>query len=128
MRTMLKLWVYACAVVLLISRGAAGQTGVPAVAVTGVVLDQTGAVLPGATVDLVNNAGAIVQSTAADTKGQFRFDRVAAGQYDLRAAFEGFKQGSTRLRVGTRPPGAQKLVLSLTNLTQEVDVSNGGTE
>ena len=69
-----------------------------------------------------------MQSTTADGKGQFRFDKVAAGQYELRAAFEGFKQGSTRVRVGARSPGTQKLVLSLTNLTQEVTVSNGGTE
>jgi hypothetical protein len=121
-------WMCACVVLLLISRGAAGQTAAQPVAVTGVVLDQTGAVLPGASVDLVTNAGIVVESTMADGKGQFRFEKVAAGQYELRAAFEGFKQGSTRVRVGTRSPGAQKLVLSLTNLTQEVNVSNGGSE
>src|SRR5437660_1233376 len=125
---MLKPWVCACVLLLLISRGAAGQTAAAPVAVTGIVLDQTGAVLPGASVDLVNNAGTLVQSTMTDGKGQFRFDKVAAGQYELRATFEGFKQGSTRVRVGNRSPGAQKLVLSLTNLTQEVTVSNGGTE
>jgi hypothetical protein len=125
---MAKPWLYACVLLLLISRAASGQAVAQPVAVTGVVLDQTGAVLAGASVDLVSTAGAVVQSTTADGKGQFRFDRVAAGQYELRAVFEGFKQGSTRVRVGTRSPGAQKLVLSLTNLTQEVTVSNGETE
>src|SRR5207249_1992364 len=60
--------------------------------------------------------------------GRGRFDRIAAGQYELRAQFEGFKEASIRVRVGTRSPGTQKLVLSLTNLTQEVTVSNRGTE
>jgi hypothetical protein len=123
-----KFCTYACVLLLLVARGAAGQTAAPGVPVTGTVLDQTGAVLPGAAVDLVGNAGAIVQTATADGNGQFRFEKVAAGQYELHAAFEGFKQGSTRLRVGARPPGAQKLVLGLTNLTQEVTVSNGGTE
>src|SRR6476660_6513242 len=113
MRKLSMRWMCACVVLLLTSRGAAGQSAAQSVAVTGVVMDQTGAVLPGASVELVNNAAAVVQSTMADGKGQFRFDNVAAGQYELRAAFEGFKQGSTRVRVGTRSPGAQKLVLSL---------------
>ena len=125
---MLRPWAYACMLLLAISRAAAGQTATPGVAVSGVVLDQTGAVLPTASVDLINSAGAVAQSTMADGKGQFRFDKVVAGEYELRATFEGFKQGVTRVRVGTRSPGTQKLVLSLTNLTQEVTVSNGGTE
>jgi hypothetical protein len=128
MRTTLKRWMSACLLLLSISRVAAGQTAGQAVAVTGVVLDQTGAVLPGASVDLVNNGGALVQSTTADGNGQFRFDKVVAGQYELRAAFVGFKQGSTRVRVGARAPGPQKLVLGLTSLTQEITVSNDGTE
>ena len=125
---MSKPWIYASVLLLLVSRGAAGQTAVQSVAVTGVVLDQTGAVLPGASVQLVGGGAAVVQSTAADGKGQFRFDRVAAGQYELRAAFEGFKEASTRVRVGTRSPDAQRLVLSLSNLTQEVTVTTGGAE
>ena len=124
---MSKPWIYASVLLLLVSRGAAGQTA-QSVAVTGVVLDQTGAVLPGASVQLVGGGAVVVQSTAADGKGQFRFDRVAAGQYELRAAFEGFKEASTRVRVGTRSPDAQRLVLSLSNLTQEVTVTTGGAE
>jgi hypothetical protein len=85
-------------------------------------------VLPGATVDLANAAQAVVQSTTTDGQGQFRFDTVAAGQYELHATFAGFKQGSTRVRVGARPPGTQRLVLSLSNVRQEITVSNGGAD
>lgn len=49
------------------------------VAVAGIVQDQTGAVLPSATVELVNAAGA------------FGCARVAPGQYELRAGYDGFK-------------------------------------
>lgn len=103
---------------------ALGQTSSP-VALSGVVQDQTGAVLPGATIDLANAAGAVVQSTTADAAGAFRFDKVAPGQYELHARFEGFKPAKTRVRVGGRAPAPQKLVLGLADLTQEITVSNG---
>ena len=72
----------------------------------------------------MNSAGVVVQSTSADGVGSFRFDRVPAGQYQVRAQFEGFRPSSTRVRVTTRAPGAQKLVLGIAGLTQEITVSN----
>ena len=87
--------------------------------------------LANATVELVSISGAIssvVQSTTADGAGTFRFENVAPGQYELRATYEGFTPASTRLRVGPRPPGAQKLVLAIAGLKQEITVSNAATE
>jgi hypothetical protein len=110
---------------LTIARAAAAQTPSQPV-VAGVVMDQTGAVLAGARVDLVGNTGTAVQSAVADAVGGFRFEKVAAGQYQLKATYEGFKEASTRLRVGARSPGAQKLVLGLANVKEDVTVSNGG--
>src|SRR5882672_8365733 len=106
-----------------------GAPGAPAaVVVSGIVQDQTGAVLPAATVELVNAAGAVVQTATADAAGAFRFERVAPGQYELRAGYEGFKPATARLRVGTRAPSSQRLVLDLAGLTQEITVSNAATE
>ena len=105
--------------------------GQPRPAVTGVVQDQTGAVLANATVELVSISGAassVVQSTTADGTGTFRFENVAPGQYELRATYEGFTPVSTRLRVGPRPPGNQKLVLAIAGLKQEITVSNAAAE
>jgi len=107
---------------------AAAQPPPSSVALSGVVQDQTGSVLPAATVELVNASGAIVQRTVADAAGAFRFERVAPGAYELRAGYEGFKPATTRLRVGTRAPGSQRLVLSLADLTQEVTVSTAAAE
>ncbi len=98
------------------------------VAVSGIVQDQTGAVLAAATVDLVNASGAVIQTTAADEAGLFRFDRVAPGAYELRARYEGFKSASAKLRVGARTPSPQRLVLPLGDLTQEITVSNAAAE
>ncbi|MGH9141618.1 MAG: carboxypeptidase regulatory-like domain-containing protein, partial [Vicinamibacterales bacterium] len=100
----------------------------PPVAVSGSVQDQTGAVLPAATVELVNAAGAVVQTATADAAGAFRFARVAPGQYELRAGYAGFKPATAKLRVGTRPLPSQRLVLDLAALAQEITVSNAATE
>jgi hypothetical protein len=118
-----------CTLVLLLAAAlpAAAQT-TTGVAVTGVVQDQTNAVLPGATVDLVTVAGAVVQSTTADGAGAFRFERVAAGQYQVLARFEGFTPTSSRVRVTNRAPGPQRLVLNVAGLTQEITVSNATAE
>jgi len=105
--------------------------GQPRPVVAGVVQDQSGAVLANATVELVSISGAtssVAQSTTADGTGTFRFENVAPGQYELRATYEGFTPASTRLRVGPRPPGAQKLVLAIAGLKQEITVSNAAAE
>jgi hypothetical protein len=105
-----------------------GAPGASGVAVSGVVQDQTGAVLAAATVELVNASGAVVQTTTADDAGLFRFERVAPGQYELRARYEGFKSASAKVRVGARAPSPQRLVLPLGDLTQEITVSNAAAE
>ncbi len=106
----------------------AGAQTPPLVAVSGSVQDQTGAVLPAATIELVNAAGAVVQTASADATGAFRFARVAPGQYELRAGYAGFKPATAKLRVGTRPIPSQRLVLDLAALAQEITVSNAATE
>src|SRR5947207_15779382 len=57
---------------------AAAQTPV-SVAVSGVIQDQTGAVLPGAAVELRTSAGTVAQATTTDGAGAFRFEYVPPG-------------------------------------------------
>ncbi len=116
------------AILVAVLLGGGAQTSSPGVPVTGVVLDQTGAVLAGAAVVLLDGSGAVAGSATADAVGAFRFEGVRAGTYQLRATFEGFKQASSRVRVTTRAPGAQKIVLDLASLSQEITVTNASSE
>src|SRR5260221_9226058 len=104
---------------LLVAVRPADAQSTPSVVVAGVVQDQTGGILPRASVDLVNDSGIAVQSTTTDDAGTFRFNGVVPGSYELRAAFQGFKPGSERLRVGARPLTGQKLVLALAGVQQD---------
>jgi hypothetical protein len=54
------------------------------VAVTGTVQDQTGAILPGASVQLAAAGDAPVQTIVSDAGGTFHFDCLPAGDYILR--------------------------------------------
>jgi hypothetical protein len=70
--------------------------------VSGQVVDETGGVLPQATVQLLTVDGTARQSTAADAAGGFRFDAVAPARYELRIACEGFRPATIRVTVSNR--------------------------
>ena len=55
----------------------------------GTVADASGAVLPGATVELTGAAG--TQTAVADANGQYRFPALTPGVYTLKATLDGFK-------------------------------------
>jgi hypothetical protein len=103
---------------------AAAQSAPARFTVTGVVQDQTGAVLTGAVVTLAGGSGAADRTATSDSSGVFRFDDVPAGACNLRATYEGFNPATVRLRVGPKPPGRQRLVLALANVKEEITVGD----
>ena len=114
------------AICLLCSRGIVWSQS-PAInqTVSGSVQDQTGAVLQAAEVILLSPDGVAERTVMTDAAGAFRFDNVRVGIYQIRASYQGFKPATLRLRVGTRAPSRQKLVLAIADLNQEITV---GTE
>jgi hypothetical protein len=93
--------------------------------VTGVVQDQSGAIIRDAPVELATASGLVEQTTHTDASGGFRFDAVRAGTYELRVRVEGFKPEVLHVRVASRAPSSQKVVLQIANVTQEITVTNG---
>jgi carboxypeptidase family protein len=96
--------------------------------VTGVAIDTTGAVLPNADVVLTTTSGGTVQQTTTGAAGNFRFDAVPQGRYEVRVAFEGFQPTTSRVTVGARAPSPLRITLTLASLKQEVTVSNQAAE
>ncbi len=68
------------------------QPAVPAttVAVRGHITDQTGALIPGATVTISDASGKVVRTVTADSSGAYEARGLAAGSYIVRADFAGF--------------------------------------
>src|SRR6266478_8254798 len=53
---------------------------------TGTVLDKTGAVVPGATVEAVNTQTGVKYETKANENGEYRFSNLAVGTYNISAS------------------------------------------
>ena len=65
---------------------------------TGIVSDQTGAAIPGASVSATNTQTGRELSTSTDAQGRYSFVNVQAGPYDVKFGAEGFR---TLSRTGT---------------------------
>ncbi len=57
----------------------------------GTIRDQTGAVIPGVTVTVVNAGTQVTQTTISDNTGSYAFPSLPAGRYDIEARQPGFK-------------------------------------
>lgn len=77
-------------VIVLAAAPAAGQTLYGGV--VGSVRDAQGAVVPGATVTLVNTGTNLTRDTVTDTQGAYSFVNVLAGQFDVKVALQGFRE------------------------------------
>ena len=100
---------------------AQGQTGTLLVTVT----DQTGAVIPGATVTATpaDPAGAKPAPATTSEKGQATLGTLTPGRYSLRAEFPGFEPrvlADARIRAGENK---QVMVLTLERLSDTVTVA-----
>jgi len=89
----------------------------------GTVKDNSGAVVPGASVTLKNKGTAAVRTTATDASGQYSIVNVDPAEYSLTVSFTGFKTfviASLELHTGERTTVDGRLELGDT--TQEVTV------
>ena len=91
---------------------------------SGVVTDVDGALVPGATVTLLENFAVKGRSAVADENGHFSFDKVAAGPYVLTIAAKGMQ---TKMQKGTLNPDESlelpPIALGVT-ASEEVQVSS----
>jgi Carboxypeptidase regulatory-like domain len=64
--------------------------------ITGVVKDQTDAVVPGATVVAVNTATGVKQTTKTDLQGSYSFPLLPVGKYEIDVTPDGFTSNRTK--------------------------------
>src|SRR5262245_9228888 len=114
-------WLLALSSFFPIVLGAQDASGV---AVTGAVLDPQQAGAFGAKITLRRADGGEVGSTAADSRGAFRFEGVPPGSYDVQIQQPGFKPSVSRIRIGNQPPRPFHVVLTLAEVLQEVTVGS----
>ena len=94
--------------------------------VTGTVTDNTGAVVPNATLELKDNSTNQVTTTHSNATGQYTFARVAPGTYTLTAKAANFSTAIIgNLKVSVGKVAASNISLKVGSVEQIVEVQAG---
>jgi hypothetical protein len=94
--------------------------------VCGAVQDQTGAIIADAALELTSSDFRLVTKT--DASGQFCFDRVEPGDYQLTTQARDFLLDRRKVAVHADQPLQLTIVLSLQPVTQQVTVAEGSAD
>ena len=109
----------------LMTAAAHAQSG-SAGTVRGTVSDATGAVIPGATVHLVNSVTGFERTATTDATGQFSISNVPFNPYRLEVSAKGFARLSQSVEIRSSVGTSLKLVLAIEGASQTVTVDSGG--
>jgi outer membrane receptor protein involved in Fe transport len=91
--------------------------------VSGMVKDQAGAAVSGATVSATNTASGNSYSTSADASGKYEFKGLPPGPYRVTARQTGFSDSGGNVNVGAGEAVTQDFALSVGSLEEEVTVT-----
>jgi hypothetical protein len=112
----------AFALAVLLAAPAFGQLGVGAI--SGLITDSTGAVIPGAGITVVNTATNFTQTSVTNESGIFRVPGLQPGNYRVTIEAEGFKayvRDDLTLRTGATLP--LDVALEVGSVTEQIEVS-----
>jgi Carboxypeptidase regulatory-like domain/TonB-dependent Receptor Plug Domain len=97
--------------------------------VTGTVLDQQGASVPGATATLTNEATKISFTTETTGSGTYVFDSVQVGTYTVTVEKQGFKKFiSTGNQINVNQPTTVNVALETGGVSESVTVSSSAEQ
>jgi len=91
----------------------------------GVVLDSSGAALPGASVTAVNTSTGLSRSGEADQYGNYRIGLLPPGEYEVTTERSGFTRQAKKINLEIGQAARLDFSLAVGELTQEVVVEAG---
>ena len=97
-------------------------------AVSGTITDPSGAILPNATVTLVNTATGDTQSGKTNTSGVYLFPLLKPGDYTVTVEQSGFRVAVAKVTVTLGQTATADLKLELGDASQRVEVTIGNVE
>ena len=119
---MLRRPLYAAVVLLLSVVPVLGQGGVSEV--NGTVLDQTGSILPGATVTITEESTGLVRTAITNEGGRFVIVAVTPGRYTVRTELQGFQtQTQTGIAVAVGQAVTLSFALPIGGLQDQITVT-----
>jgi hypothetical protein len=91
-------------------------------ALSGVVVDQTEAVIPDSFVEIVDVAKGSIQSAKTDRLGVYQFSFLRPGIYKFKAGHPGFQEAQRSVQVQVGPSGTVNIKLRIANTSSRIDV------
>jgi hypothetical protein len=85
---------------------------------SGTVVDTSGAIIPGATINIANAASGKIESTQTKSKGEFSFEQLAPGTYEVKVSTPGFSELDEKVELLVSTP--VNLTFKLTAGSSEV--------
>jgi len=107
--------------------GASAQTSGNS-SLSGVVADSTGAVVPGATVEIHNPISQFSRTTTTDGAGRFSFPNVPINPYHLSVTLTGFAPYSQDVDVHSAVPLSLKVTLQIAEASESVTVQGEASD
>jgi len=96
-------------------------------ALSGTVVDVSGAMIPGATINISNAASGTTQSTHSRSKGEFSFEQLPPGTYEVKVIAAGFSEQDQKVELLVSTPvdltfkltaGSSEVVNVATNIAE----------
>ena len=92
-------------------------------ALSGVVIDQTNAVVPGAAVEIKDIAQGTTRSAKSDGEGVYQFSFLRPGRYALTVTYPGFQEERRFVTIQTGPSATVNVSLQVGNTSSELTVT-----
>jgi hypothetical protein len=93
--------------------------------VSGTITDPTGAVVPGASVEIANHVSGYTRKATTDASGQFHFYNVPFNPYRISVSSEGFGGTTKLVEINSTVPVTLPIQLSLATSSTTVTVESG---
>ena len=110
-------------IALVFARPLAAQQTVDVGSISGRVVDDSGAAVPGASVEVVHGATNIAAEEVTDSAGRFRFPYLKIGKYKLTVTLTGFKAAVRQINVSAGSAFEVPVALALASLESNVTVT-----
>ena len=103
--------------------GPSAAVSIVVAGITGSVADSTGAIIPGAAVQLSDASGAVIATATTDGSGNFRIQPPRQGDYTLTISLSGFQTATQTVHVGAAALAPLQVKLAIAQAVTEVKVN-----
>jgi hypothetical protein len=103
------------------------QTAAPTHIIKGSVLDQSGALIPGAQVSVITQDGKPIAQGRTDNAGNFSFNAIPNGTYVIDVTRQGFREVKQQVKMGSGTQTQVRIVMPVAGVAEEMTVAASDT-